>query len=986
MMKKIYLKLGFLLFILSIVNVCFGQSKHISGKVADATSKETLPGVTVVIKGTTTGTITGMDGEFTINAAEGDVLRFSFVGYEEKEVVVNDATNIDVVLNQSVESLEEVVVIGYGSTKKKDATGSVEALNSSDFNKGAITSAQELLSGRMAGVQVTTAGGAPGDGVVIRIRGGSSLSASNDPLIVIDGVTVDSDGISGMRNPLNTIHPSDIESFTVLKDASATAIYGSRASNGVIIITTKKGKKGESLHVDINSFATVSEPRGSVDVLNASEFNELVARRYPENNRPVEFLGEANTDWQDVIFRTSYSQDHNIGITGNIKNIPFRLSAAYTNQNGILKESGLERKTLSLGLNPTFFDDHLRINVNVRGMIVENQFANQGSIGSAMIFDPTQYPLDETSEYGGYFTWLQENGNPINLAPSNPLAMLDLSEASSEVMRSIGNVQLDYKFHFLPELRANLNLGYDISDSETEYFTPVYASWAYNEQHGGGGMGYGSQKRENLLLDFYLNYARNLEKLDSRVDVMAGHSWQRYWRYGDNYSANANETVLYGDTDYDTENYQLSFFGRLNYTFKEKYLLTLTLRHDGSSRFSEDTRWGTFPSMAFAWRIKDEGFLKNVDKVSDLKFRIGYGVTGQQNISSGDYPYLPRYTFSEDNAKYQLGDTFYTTLRPEGYDANIKWEETETYNIGVDYGFYNNRITGVIDAYYKKTNDLINFIPVPGGTNLTNQILTNVGNLENRGVEFSLNVIPIQKKNLTWEIGYNLTYNKNEITKLTATDDPTYVGVNVGGISGYGNTIQIHSVGYPMYSFYVYEQVYDTDGTPLEGIYVDRNNDGIISNDDRYHYKKAAPDLFMGFNTTVNWKSWDLTLAGRIALDNYVYNNVWSQNGTFNRLYDSSGFLSNLNSNVLKTEFENPQYLSDYYIRHASYLRLDNISLGYTFNKVIGEKSSLRLYSTVQNVFVISDYEGLDPEVIGGIDNNIYPRPTTVQLGVNLSF
>ncbi|WP_394701240.1 SusC/RagA family TonB-linked outer membrane protein [uncultured Draconibacterium sp.] len=986
MMKKVYLRLGFLLLILSSVNVCMGQSRQITGKVTDATSDETLPGVTVVLKGTTIGTITGMNGEFAINAAKGDVLRFSFVGYEEKEVVVNDEIEIDVVLEQSVESLEEVVVIGYGSTKKKDATGSVEALNSSDFNKGAITSAQELLSGRMAGVQVTTAGGAPGDGVVIRIRGGSSLSASNDPLIVIDGVTVDSDGISGMRNPLNTIHPSDIESFTVLKDASATAIYGSRASNGVIIITTKKGKKGESLHVDINSFATVSEPRGSVDVLNATEFSELVARRYPENNRPVELLGEANTDWQDVIFRTSYSQDHNIGITGNIKNIPFRLSAAYTNQNGILKESGLERKTLSLGLNPTFFDDHLRINVNVRGMIVENQFANQGSIGSAMIFDPTQYPLDETSEYGGYFTWLQENGNPINLAPSNPLAMLDLSEASSEVMRSIGNVQLDYKFHFLPELRANLNLGYDISDSETEYFTPVYASWAYNEQHGGGGMGYGSQKRENLLLDFYLNYARNLEKLDSRIDVMAGYSWQHYWRYGDNYSANVNETVLYGDTDYDTENYQLSFFGRLNYSFKEKYLLTLTLRHDGSSRFSKDTRWGTFPSMAFAWRIKDEGFLKNVDKVSDLKFRVGYGVTGQQNISSGDYPYLPRYTFSEDNAKYQLGDTFYTTLRPEGYDANIKWEETETYNIGIDYGFYNNRITGVIDAYYKKTNDLINFIPVPGGTNLTNQILTNVGNLENRGVEFSLNVIPVQKKNLTWEIGYNLTYNKNEITKLTATDDPTYVGVNVGGISGYGNTIQIHSVGYPMYSFYVYEQVYDTDGTPLEGVYVDRNNDGIISNDDRYHYKKAAPDLFMGFNTTLNWKNWDISLAGRIALDNYVYNNVWSSNGTFNRLYDSSGFLSNLNRNVLETEFENPQYLSDYYIRHASYLRLDNISLGYTFNKVIGEKSTLRLYSTVQNVFVISDYEGLDPEVIGGIDNNIYPRPTTVQLGVNLSF
>ncbi len=980
------LKVLLFLFAALITYGGFAQIKTITGKVTDAQNGEPLPGVTVVVKGTTVGTATNFDGDYSLNVETNQVLIFSFVGYTSKEVTVGNASTLNVQLLSSVENLDEVIVIGYGQVKKADATGSVTAINSDDFNMGAITSPQELVSGKIAGVQITNGGGAPGEGATIRIRGGSSLSASNDPLIVIDGVPIDNDGISGMRNPLSTIHPSDIETFTVLKDASATAIYGSRASNGVIIITTKKGRKGAGLQFSYNGFTSLSIRSGEMDVLSADEFRKVVIEEKGADSNAAKLLGNANTDWQSEIFTPAFSTDHNLGLTGNIENMPFRVSVGYTNENGILKNSGMERGTGTVGFNPSFFDDHLRINVNLKGMLIKNDFGNQGAIGSAVAFDPTRPVHSGSPKYGGYYTWLQSNGDPNTLAPSNPVALLNLHNDISNVKRSIGNVQLDYRLHFLPELNATLNLGYDISHGEGIVTENNFAAWTFG--NGGGYFREYTQDKKNEVLDFYLNYVKEIESIASKIDIMGGYSWQHFWRDSYQFATNGSGSEVLTPKNYDpTESFLVSFFGRLNYTLKERYLLTFTVRQDGTSRFSPDTRWGTFPSAAFAWQINDEPWLENARNLSELKLRVGYGITGQQNIGSNDYPYLPRYTFSRVDARYQFGDQYLTTYRPEGYDANIKWEETTTYNVGLDFGFVDNRISGAIDAYYRKTDDLINFIPVPAGTNLTNQILTNVGDLENRGVEFTINLIPVSKPDMTWEIGLNATYNENKITKLTATDDPSYLGVFTGGISGaVGNMIQIHSVGYPSNSFFVYEQVYDENQKPIEGLYVDRNGDGQITGDDRYRYKKAAPDVFMGFNSKVVWKKWDFSFNGRINLGNYVYNNNWSAGGSLNNLYWSSGYMNNIPANVLETRFQNPQYFSDYYIKDGSFLRMDNMNLGYTLKNFYNERMNMRMYLSVQNVFVVTNYEGLDPEVSSGIDNNIYPRPRIFLMGVNIGF
>ena len=965
----------------------YAQLITVTGKVTDAESGNPLPGVSIVIIGTTNGTITNFDGIYSIDVPAEAVIVYSFIGMISQEIPVNNRTEINVEMEGTSFGVDEVVVIGYGTVNKKDATGSVQAINTDDFNPGAITSPQELVSGKIAGVQITTGGGAPGSGATIRIRGGSSLSASNDPLFVIDGVPIDNDGISGMRNPLNTIHPSDIETFTVLKDASATAIYGSRASNGVIIITTKKGRKGTGLKINYNGVSSLSVRSGEIDVLTADEFRNLVIQENGADSNAAALLGTANTNWQDEIFQAAFGMDHNLSLTGNLQDMPFRASIGYSNQEGILKTSALDRLTGSLGFNPSFLEDHLTINLNLKGMLINNTFANGGAIGSAVGFDPTKPVYSDSDVYGGYYTWTEQNSNnPNTLAPSNPMAQLMMHEDLSTVKRSIGNMQIDYKLPILPELKATLNLGYDYSNSEGTVVDQNDAPWTFS--NGGGYFREYTQEKKNELLDFYLTYAKELEKVDSRLDVMGGYSWQHFWRENYQFATNGSGSEILTPQNYDpTESYLVSFFGRLNYVFKERYLLTVTVRQDGTSRFSPDTRWGTFPSAALAWQINDEPFLADSKTVSELKLRLGYGITGQQNIGNNDYPYLPRYTYSVNNADYQFGDSYYTTIRPEGYDADIKWEETTTINIGLDYGFIDDRITGSIDAYIRKTNDLLNFIPVPAGTNLTNQILTNVGDLENKGIEFSILARPISKEDLSWEVGFNASYNINKITKLTATDDPNYLGVFTGGISGgVGNNIQIHSVGMPASSFFVYEQVYDENQNPIEGLYVDRNGDGQITGDDRYHYKKAAPDVFMGFNSKVNWKKWDFSFAGRVNLGNYVYNNVWSSSATLNNLYWSTGYMNNVPSNALETRFQNPEFFSDYYVKDGSFMRLDNINLGYTFKNIHENKMNIRLYGTAQNVLVVTKYEGLDPEVGNGIDNNIYPRPKIFMIGVSIDY
>ena len=986
-MRIILKKLKVLLFMAALIisTTGYAQVKTISGKVTDSGNGEPLPGVSVVVKGTTKGTATNFDGEFKLDVEANQTLIFSFIGYTPQEMAIGSGNVVNVQLAQSIESLDEVMVIGYGTVKKDDATGSVQAVTAEDFNPGAIVTPEALISGKIAGVQITNGGGSPGEGATIRIRGGSSLSASNDPLFVIDGVPVDNDGISGMKSPLATINPNDIETFTVLKDASATAIYGSRASNGVVLITTKKGTKGNPLKINYNQYFSISSPINQIPVLGADEYRTLVTDLYGENSKAVALLGNANTNWQDEIYQTAVGIDHNLGLTGNLFNQPFRASIGYTNQDGILKTDWMGRWTGSLGFNPSLFEDHLRININLKGMLIDNEFANRGAIGSAVGFDPTQ-SVYQANNFGGYFYWKQPNGDPITPTIYNPIAQLNMVDDRANVQRSLGNIQFDYRFHFLPDLRANLNMGYDISKSEGTGDTPENAPWSYDKLKGGGNHTVYSQDKKNTLLDFYLNYVKDVESIKSKFDLMAGYSWQHFWRAGESRSTNVKGTVVYSDLDYETESYLVSFFGRFNYTLMDRYLLTFTVRNDGSSRFSPETRWGLFPSAAFAWKIKEESFLRDSEVLSDLKLRLGYGVTGQQNISDNDYPYMPRYTYGEPTAQYQFGNSYYTTIRPEGYDANIKWEETTTYNVGLDYGFVDNRINGAIDFYQRNTNDLINFIPVPAGTNLTNYILTNVGNLENRGVEFTINTIPVSKNDLTWEIGLNATYQKTEITKLTANDDPNYIGVQVGGISGaVGNTIQIHSVGHAPNSFFVYEQVYDDAGKPIEGLFVDRNGDKVITNDDRYHYNKPAADVFMGFSSKLNYKNWDFSFAGRVSLGNYVYNNIWSGQ-SLGYVYQSTGVMNNVHESALYTGFENPKYFSDYFVQHASFLKLDNLNIGYTFTNFYNSRMKIRLYGTAQNLFTLTEYEGLDPEIAGGIDNNSYPRPRTFMFGVNVDF
>ena len=832
-------RLSLTLVLLGLASTISFAQITIKGKVTDQTDKSGMPGVTVQVKGTTTGTQTDINGDYQIKAAANGTLVFSFVGKNTKEVLVNNQSVIDVELGDDTQVLGEVVVIGYGTQKKKDLTGSIVAVTSTDFVKGQISTPEQLVAGKLAGVQITSNGGAPGAGSTIRIRGGSSLNANNDPLIVLDGVPLDNSTINGASNPLSLINPNDIETFTVLKDASATAIYGSRASNGVIMITTKKGSKTGKPKVNFSTMFSSASPTKFVDVLSADEFRDLVNSK--GNSAMKALLGTANTDWQKQIYRNALTTDNNLSISGALKGTPYRVSLGYLNQNGILKTSNMSRTSGSIGITPTFLNNHLKVDVNLRGALTDNRFANQGAIGAAVGYDPTQPVYSGKDALGGYFEWLDPaTGKPNTLASVNPLSQLLLKKDNASVMRSIGNVVFDYKFHFLPELRANLNLGYDISKSDGTVISPANVGLLY--ARGGQDKTY-TQNKNNKTLEFYLNYVKELGK--SRLDLMAGYAYQDFIREETELDKNIKGDV-FTDKTYKTQNTLVSFYGRANYSVLDKYLLTFTLRDDGSSRFAKANRWGLFPSAAFAWKINEEGFLKNNAAFSDLKLRLGYGVTGQQDVL-GDYPYLPRYTLSQTTAQYQFGNMFYNTYRPEGYDANIKWESTTTANAGLDFAITKGRVSGSVDYYFRKTKDLLSVIPVPAGSNLTNQILTNVGNIENKGIEFTLNTTPVHTTDLNWDISFNVTRNINKITNLTKVPTPDYQGVLVGNIAGgVGNTIQIHSVGYPTYSYYAYQQVYDASGKPLEGVYVDKNGDGKVTADDRYRFKSPQPSVYFG--------------------------------------------------------------------------------------------------------------------------------------------
>lgn len=908
----------------------------VKGQVLDETG-ESVIGASVIVRGTTQGATTDLDGNFQINnVALNSTIDITYIGYKSQSVTFTGQNFFNIVLAEDMQLLDEVVVIGYGTMKKSDLTGSIGVIDEKDFNPGVVSSPAELITGKLPGVQITSNGGRAGSGSRIRIRGGASLTASNDPLIVIDGVPLATSGISGSSDALSLINPNDIESMSVMKDASATAIYGSRASNGVIMITTKKGAEKGKLKVSLSSQNSIATIAKKIEVMNGDQFREAVKGHPFTSQKYIDYLGEANTNWQDEIYRNAFITDNNLSISGSAGDfLPFRVSAGFMSQDGILKTDNLKRGTASINLSPVFLDKHLSVNVNLKGSYSDARFGNGEAIGAAIRMDPTQPVKSDDAKFkdlGGYWTWIKE-GEPDGMATYNPVALLNSRKDTGTVLRSIGNMQLDYKMHFLPELRANLNLGYDISKGEGDN---VYQKWAPNFFGQGGQRSKYDQDKRNLLLEFYLNYTK--EFATSKLDVMGGYTYQD-WKTTDH---SFNVTNYDGDKviseptfpTYISQNTLISFYGRINYNLMEKYMLTATVRYDGSSRFSEDNRWGLFPSLAFAWRINEEGFLKDVDVLSNLKLRLGYGVTGQQEIDN--YAYLARYSISDLTAQYQLGNSFYQGWRPEPYDSNRKWEQTTTYNVGLDFGFINNRVSGSLDYYYKDTKDLLNNIDIPMGSNFSNRITRNIGSMKNYGLEANINVVAITNQDMSWNLGFNVTYNHTEITQLSLNDKAqSYVGVATGGISGgTGNTVQMHAVNQAPSTFYLYKQLYFPDGTPIEGAYADLNGDGIINEEDKYFVHKPEPDVYMGFNTTFTYKNWSASTSLRASIGNYMYNNAFSDLDNYSQVFNPNDFLMNTTTDIYNTQFYNRGLMSDYYLENASFLKMDYFTIGYNFGKI----------------------------------------------------
>ncbi len=965
----------------------------ITGSVTDSKTGAGIPNVTVSVKGTRVSTQTDASGSFRINApANATTLVFTSVGYALQETSIAGQSSVSVKLVQTDTKLDEVVVVAYGTRKKTDLTGAVTQVSAKDFQKGNIASSEQLLQGKVAGLEVTTGGGSAGGGSKIRIRGGASINASNDPLVVIDGVPVESNGISGSGNYLNTINPNDIESMSILKDASATALYGSRASNGVVIITTKKGGKGKARY-NYNTQISLSKiPKsGYVDVFSADEIRSIV--NAGGNNAYIKLLGNANTDWQKEIYRNAYSLNNNISASGSwntkLVNLPYRISLGHLYQEGSLRTDKFNRLSSALNLSPKFFNDHLSVNLNLKYSRTSNRFANEGAVGSAVSFDPTQYVRNNNPKTGGYYEWMS-GGAPVGLATRNPVALLELRNNTSRVERLIGNVQLDYKLPFLPDLHIQANLGLD---NATGSGNDVIDSALATDYLTKGKVTHYEQKKRNYLADVSLFYEKSFGK-GHKIDLLASHSYQEFYTKQNNYASYGQDGKLIASTTpqfaRDKYGYNMeSYFGRLNVTLFDKYLLTGSLRRDASSRFAKDNRIGYFPAAAIAWKLKEELF-KNSNVVSELKARFGWGKTGQQD-GVNLYYFLPIYYQGNIGAQYQFGDSYYYTNRPVEFNPDLTWEETTTTNIGLDFGFLKNRITGSIEVYKKETDNLLYRIPIAPGANFGVDLIKNVGNLENKGIELTINTTPVKTTKLTWDFGFNVSYNDTKVTNLFSAQNGNFKGDDVSGISGgTGNYIGKLKVNEAPFSYFVYKQVYDpATGKPIEGLYEDINRDGKVDADDRYIYKKPAADFLFGVNTVVNYRNFSLGLTGHGAIGNYLYNNYQSGSAVLRTIQNPLAFIGNGSTNYNETKFSNNQYFSDYYIQNASFFRLDNINLGYNFgNRILGHGTNLRVSANVQNVFVITKYEGTDPESASttGVDNNIYPRPRIYSIGANLDF
>ena len=1006
----------------------FAQTNAIKGHVKDA-SGEPVMGATITVNGKAVG-ITDMDGNFSVDAAPGTNLTFTYLGMTPQ--TVKASKEMSITLQDDSKSLNEVVVIGYGVAKKSDLTGSVTAIKPDSKNKGVVVNAQDMLTGKVAGVNITSNDGTPGGGAKIRVRGGSSLNASNDPLIVIDGLAMDNDGVKGLSNLLSVVNPQDIESFSVLKDASATAIYGSRGSNGVIIITTKKGRKGQKPTVSYSGSVTISEKKNTIDVLNADEFRATVEKLYGKDSEAYSALGTANTNWQDLIYRTAISHDHNITVSGAAKSLPYRVSVGYTDQQGIVKTSDFKRATASLNLNPSFFQDHLTLNLNAKGMYARTLYTDGSVVSSAVRMDPTQDPYNFTSEYhknqlrdkdgnslldqthknyGGYFQWSKkaefgDNSWPFTYDSTtqmpNPLSLLDQGSQIAHSRSFIGSADIDYKVHGFEDLRLHATLGADISKGrQSQSFAPSCTNALYYGSYGGEEI-----LKRNLSLSTYAQYYKDFNKIH-HFDIMAGYEWQHFWRSKNNdyvgyYPDTNNNASLAGTerphTPYSekSESYLVSFFGRANYTLLDRYFLTATVRDDGSSRFKE--HWAWFPSFAFAWKANEEAFLKNANWLSDLKLRLGYGKTGQQAGSIGDYEWIPSYSISTGTNGFYPVTGEGELYRPNNYRPDLKWETTSTYNVGLDWGILDQRLSGSVDWYYRKTTDLLNYAPLSSMAGYKNQAWQNIGSLKNTGVEAAITWRAIQTKDWFWTMTYNFTYNKNEITDLNGVSEngAPVVNTNIKVGDGSGAYLQANQVGYAMNSFYVYQQVYDKNGKPIENCVVDRNGDGKINESDKYLYKSPAAPVTMGFSSRLEYKNWDFGFSLRASIGNYVYNNVeqgMSNMNTGEWFSNSLKYFSNRMKSTVERNwqtYEITSKLSDYYVKNASFLKCDNITLGYSFNNLFKSSGwhglSGRAYATASNVFTITNYDGLDPEVGDGNDNNLYPRPFSVVVGLSLNF
>ena len=961
------------------------QTRTIIGEVTDAQNGEALIGATVMVEGEKGGTVTDFDGNFSLQvSSSAKKIKVSYIGYIDKVLSISD--NMKVKLESDSKALADVVVIGYGTARKSDLTGSVATVKSKDFNKGLVSSPEQLINGKVSGVQIMSNSGSASAGSTIRVRGGASLNASNDPLIVLDGVPLEQGGISGnSSNFLSMINPSDIESMTVLKDASSTAIYGSRASNGVIIITTKKGQQG-AVKVNFNTTNSMQTRAQMVDMLSRDEFVNVINQFGTDNQKSL--LGTANTDWNDEVYRTAFGTDNNLSVSGSIdKWLPFRVSVGYYNQSGLVRKDNVERWTGNVVLTPSFFQDHLKLTINAKGTLNNNSFNNGGAVWAAATFNPTIPVYSGNDKYGGYNEALDADGYPVNAGVRNPRGLVDLYDSKSKVSRFIGSMDVDYKVHFLPDLKLHATVGADYAKGDGTIHVPVYAAQSYNkdESLGGSDYKYGPQKNENRLLTLYANYAKYFEDIKSNVDLTAGYDYQ-YWKSTTPlyYTKSAAGTNLSTVKASDYRHVMLSYYGRINYSFDGKYLLTATVRRDASSRFSKDTRWGTFPSVALGWTLTEEPWLKNQKVLSNLKLRASYGVTGQQE-GIGNYNYLPVYTYSVTGAEAFINGQYINTYRPEAYVSDLKWETTTSWNFGLDFGFLNGRIGGAIDFYTRKTKDLLASVPTAAGTNFSKTILTNVGNVDSKGIEISLNATPIQNKDWEWNLSYNFTWQNMKVKNLSLTKGGSQTNVKVGpSIDAY--QFQVLSEGYKPYMFYVYHQLYDSKtGKPIEGAYADLNNDGEINDADLYRYHSPAPKYIMGLSTSLRYKQLTLGMSFRANIDNYVYNGMGMSTGAFETVSYNNSQLNNLNTSFLKTGFKTRQYLSDYYVENASFLKLDNLSLSYNVGK-INKWASLTVSAMVQNVFTITGYSGTDPEVPNGMDNSFYPRPRTYSVSLGLQF